>query len=373
MQPAKRNRGPERSSTPSHKYAHSEGFARLKATKESIKENLTTYQYLSVMDDLLYRAVGPLVESTRFLDNYLAQILAWATQHPKRKISGVDRVKLGALITLFFLVEDGAKRLKIVRQMKLDRTILLEALRNWTRLAESYITSAKPDLLLAGRRTLVEDIQDLALVYHTVTFWYAETLSYKNKILEKYMRLCLTTAQRDYVDLGHQVDLEDMVQIYLLTASKAIDKCDADRGVLTNHISNWLMSAKNVAVATLDKSKTPKLRDSAHQDVVDGLYKTDEAGGPGKGNSYASPNAQAQAQAQAQTHADMDDESGVASDASLAAYREDESRHAAKDTAELIQRASRVFDPCGIGRLSLGIGQWLSEGERQTLRDLALP
>ena len=62
--------------------------------------------------------------------------------------------------------------------------------------------------------------------------------------------MCLKTAQIDYVKLNYQVQLDDILQIYLLTADKAIDKCDATKGVLTTHIQNWLKSAKNTVVDT---------------------------------------------------------------------------------------------------------------------------
>lgn len=334
------------SGKPSHKYTHSESFARLKAIKESISGNLTSYQYLSVLDDLLYRSVGPLVEHTRWLDNYLAQILAWAIQNPKRKICGVDRSKLGSLITLFFLSESGTRRLKLVRQMKLDRTILFEALRNWTRVSAPFITDVKPDLEQMVHQTLVTDPQSLGLCYQQVNFWYSECLSFKNKILEKYTRLCLSTAQRDYVDLDHQVSLEDMIQIYLVTASKAIDKCDTEKGVLTTHITNWLLSAKNVALSTLDRATIGVGTDSSHTQALGSLS----------------------------THVELDDpDSGHVVHASLSAYQEQQRQEHGTDLSIQIQRVARVFDPLGYGRLSLGIGQWLTANERQTLKTLALP
>lgn len=331
---------------PSHKYTHSESFARLKAVKESISGNLTSYQYLSVLDALLYRAVSPLVARTRWLDNYLAQILAWAVQNPKRKICGVDRSKLGSLITLFLLSESGTRRLKLVQQMKLDRTILFEALRNWTRVTEPFILDLEPNLEQLVHQTMVSDPQSLGLCYQQVNFWYGECLSFKNKILEKYTRLCLSTAQRDYVDIDHQVSLEDMVQIYLVTASKAIDKCDTEKGVLTTHITNWLMSAKNVALSTLDRTTSGAYGgDSSHKQSLGALSAVVELDDPDSGHVVS---------------------------ASMTAYREQQQREQGTDLSVQIQRVARVFDPLGYGRLSLGISQWLTNAERQTLRSLSL-
>src|SRR6478609_1312804 len=93
-------------------YRHSESFARLKGVRESISTNLTSFQYLSVLDSFLYKSIQPLVQCTRFMDIFLAQMLGWQTQNPKRKTSGAGRQSFAANATLFFLCEDPKARLK---------------------------------------------------------------------------------------------------------------------------------------------------------------------------------------------------------------------------------------------------------------------
>ena len=76
-------------------------------------------------------------------------------------------------------------------------------------------------------------------------FWLDKVLSFKQLILEKYVRLCLTTAQRDYVNFfNHEIDLDDIVQVYLVVASRAIDKADSRQGALTIHIQSYFKTGR---------------------------------------------------------------------------------------------------------------------------------
>lgn len=314
------------------KYSHSETFAVLKNTTEQITKNLTSYQYLTVLDDHLYNAITNLVTSTKFFDIFLSQIIGWQTLNPKRKTCGVGRHELVSLSTLFLLTADPKQKMKLIRRMKLHRNILMEALQRWIGLLAEY-----PSLsTMVGTQQVVTklfELNEAALMrpgyslhstYQLVIYWTKQAQVFKEQIMQKYTRSTLNTAQRDYVSLGCPGRLDDFVQIYMMTMSKAIDKCDADRGVLTTHINNWLMSAKN--------------------------------------------NAQAQAQDGSadrhSNHVSLDDVEIAVND------NEERERQESIDRVRFIAKA---FDPQGIGRILLGIEEVLSESDRQTLQALALP
>jgi hypothetical protein len=134
---------------------------------------------------------------------------------------------------------------------------LLESIRQWLDTLKDYekISESAPTIESLQKLSELNDASllrtgfGLHSVYTQVKYWYKQAVVFKEKILEKYTRLCLNTAQRDYVDLQGKVKLDDIIQIYLLTALKAIDRCDTEKGVLTTHIQNWLLSAKNVVVS----------------------------------------------------------------------------------------------------------------------------
>lgn len=333
----------------SHTYKHSESFAKLKSLKEQISTNLTSYQYLSILDDLLFRGIYPIIESTRFVEVFMSQMLGWQTINPKRKTCGVGRHAFSARVTLFLLSDNPKQKLKILRKMRLDRSMLFEILRRWFELASDFqaVSEESPTeaslLKLADleSKCLVKQGHTLTAVYRTSNYWFQQSLDFKTQILEKYTRMCLMTAKRDYEELQHQVPLDDILQIYLLTAGKAIDKCDSERGVLTTHIQNWLLSAKNVVVSTYlqgdgQESRRVNISTTTNKKVVDDLV-----------------------------------ESASLDDLEELSHSDEDERERRADLQE-IRTIAKVFDPQGYGRILLGIREELDHQDRLTLKSLAL-
>jgi hypothetical protein len=325
-------------------YRHSETFARLKGVQESIKVNLTSFQYLSVLDSFLYKSIQPLVQCTRFMDVFLAQMLAWQTQNPKRKTSGAGRHSFAANATLFFLSEDPKARLKILRNMRLDRAILFEAIRRWLAIVAEYEALSEqigtPErmehLHELHERASMRSSFSLHSTYSQVKFYHDQASAFKAKILEKYTRLCLNTAQRDYVQLNHRIELEVIIQVYMLVACKAIDKCDTEKGVLTSHIQNWLLSAKNVVM-------------SEH------LQKT----------MVSMSAAQGRAVEQIAEHVSLDE----VPDMPL----EDSEAYEKEELIDNVRLIAKAFDPSGTGRILMGIHEVLTDEDKMAVRAMAVP
>jgi len=313
------------------KYGHSEAFAVLKNTNEKIAKNLTSHQYLTILDNHLYEALSHLVTSTKFFDIFLSQIIGWQTLNPKRKTCGVGRHELVNLSTLYFLTGDPKQKMKLVRRMKLHRNILFEALQRWLDILAEYPSIAT----MVGSKEVVLKLYDLneaALMrqgyslhstYTQAKYWTAKAKSFKEMIVQKYTRMTINTAQRDYVKLGHQGQLSDYVQIYMMAMSKAIDKCDADRGVITSHIANWLLSAKNQAQAQMQN------------------------GGKDR-----------------HTHVSLEDEE-------IVVYPDDDERER-QDTVDRVRVIAKLFDPTGVGRILLGIQEVLDQDAIAQLNALAV-
>lgn len=320
-------------------YQHSETFAILKGHKETITDNLTSYQYLSVLDDLIYNALYPLIEGTRFVDVFLGQILSWQTSNPKRKVCGIGRKEFSAYLTTFFLLDDPAAKLKVLKRLKLDRAVLFETLRRWLTIAdgvkqvgyEPFTLGLVTQLYELHEKAGVKPSYGLFAVYSQVNYWHHEANVFKTQILEKYYRLVLNTAKRDYEALNHTVPLGDMIQHYLMTASKAIDKCDSDRGVLTTHIQNWLMSAKSVVQSTQSQNLPFK-----------------------KGGKSVMPI-----------------ESVSLDDLDEMTFEPDEQQDT-QDTIQHVREIAKLFDPIGYGRICLGIQEVLTTEDKQALRALAV-
>jgi hypothetical protein len=343
-------------------YQHSQMFGTLKGITEQIDVNLTSFQYLSVLDRLVYNAIAPLIEHTQFFDVYLGQVLSWQTRNPKRKATGVGRQQFSANVVLYYLQDDPAKKLKIVQKTKLDRGILFEALRRWLDLCIEYDQikdlPATPDRIIhlteLHSKLAMRPNGSLHFAFSSCRYWNEQAQQFKSKILEKYVRKCLMTAQRDYKALQHRVPLNDIIQTYLMVASKAIDKCDTDKGVLTTHIENWLLSAKNVVVSTY-------LQDAA---VAVASAATSSTTSTTASRSNTSVSGSVSGLTLMET-VSLDEAEDVAAEPETD-YLEEEQEF------EHMRRIAKIFDSAGVGRILLGVQESLSVSDKQALHAVAV-
>lgn len=233
----------------------------MKVIQEKISGNLTTSQYLEIYDTFLLNSIKPLIENTRYFDSFVIRLIGWQEKNFRRKVSFKPRPEFPRLATLFLLARDSCERLAAYKAMKLDRGARIEFLKTFHESMEVYekacnceLTPPNPnqDVLsyCLGVKSQIEkghkSDATLVEVISESKLWLGRALTFKQSILEKYVRLCLNTAQKDYVHyFHHRIPLDDIVQTYLMAASRAIDKCDLTQGALTSHIQNWLFSGRD--------------------------------------------------------------------------------------------------------------------------------
>lgn len=325
-------------------YKHSETFARLKRIHETIPNNLTSVEYLKTLDSLLENALYPIIMSTRFLDTFLSKILAWQSTNPKRKTTSENKRDLPSYVVLFLISSNPEQKLKIYRKIGFDRGITMEVIRRWLELMSKYdalISNPEPTLdqmKLINRLLIAVGANEDGYPYGAylqVKFWIERTNFFKSLILEKYTRMILNTAQSDYVRFQHKIDLEDIMQVYFMAASKAIDKCDPNKGVLTTHIQHWLLSAKNVVVKnyldTNSSSTTHKPTPESHE-IIDKLL------------------------------SDRD----IAPEANTL-MESTEDKLERTGNIDRVRQIARFFDPHGYARLTMGIGEYVTPKMREVL------
>ena len=74
------------------RYKHSEVFAEVKAIKEDIKVNLTSLQYLQILDYYLWNSLQFIIKiSPNFFLCYLSKVIAYQQIHPMSKLSSESR------------------------------------------------------------------------------------------------------------------------------------------------------------------------------------------------------------------------------------------------------------------------------------------
>jgi hypothetical protein len=248
-------------------YQHSKTFDNLKGIKEQVGENYTSLQYLHTLDMFLWNALTPIQsECPSLFNNYMAKITAHQSIKASTKFSSDDRAKLPIHLFNMVTANDFRHSYDSARAMFINRGLLFGFIAMFLKRMAYYEQLHSPLLKMDSMKRATEIYKversiglrangSLYAAIQQVHHWHEKALWWKGAILEKYTRRALGEAQRTYKDYNHYVELDDVVQIYLMVTERAINRCDARQGVLTTFIENWFKSARS-AVANLAKGQT---------------------------------------------------------------------------------------------------------------------
>lgn len=237
--------------------AHSTLFQELKQVDEKIKTVYSTAQLLKTLDELLYRAVYPIIENTSFMDTFLANVIPWIYYEGRRKISPLKRERVMTLLLFYLVSNDSGEKKKILRKLSIERNLIIDAVTLFLSITDKYVKCVNqyPKATEFQRYRLSAEMAqtlrivgannsvDLYLVNRDIRVWLQYTLEFKNQIQEKYIRHALMLANAHIKSTNSQIDLDDLIQNFLMAISKAIDKCSANHGTLTTYINHWLRNA----------------------------------------------------------------------------------------------------------------------------------
>lgn len=246
-------------------YRHSPLMAILKKTEEQIQDNYASSQYAEVWDTLLYNALEPIVRSTKVADLILGDVLHFYVENHRRKLSSLPKDLVMTSLVRFF-ISPPKYRLERLRKCRLERNVLrlilttfLEHTKDYqdlvlrkTRVKKKERARIDQKLAVIEHRVGYTEKLDLFSAINTVKFWLAQADSFKNMLLEKYLRLIVTHAQTYYKANNSNMDLDDIIQNLIVFTSKALDKYDVRKGTLVSYIQTWLQHAKNVTVVQED-------------------------------------------------------------------------------------------------------------------------
>lgn len=248
-------------------YEHSQTFDVMKGINEQVVGNLTSLQYLQTLDLFLWNALMPIhAECPSLFNNYLVKIVAHQSIQASTKFTSDDRSKLAVLMFNVLTNHDPRKAHEQARLMYINRGLLfgfialfLKKLRHYERLHSPFVVMdpvvRNSELHRIEQSMGLRHNSSLYSVIQQVRHWHDKALWWKGVIVEKYTRMTLLQAKSAYEDFNHYVNLNDVVQIYLMVLNRAIDRCDARQGVLTTFIQNWYKSARS-EVADLSKTQT---------------------------------------------------------------------------------------------------------------------
>jgi len=257
----------------SAQYEHSIVFQRMKTVKEKIQTNYTSLQYLQTLNHFLWKALQPIaIECPEFFKGYLCKVVARQTIKASAKFTSNDRQKLP--VQLFnCLRSTDQKMLDLAKDMHVNRGLLfglisffLNHVETYKRLHEKAALSVRTRSICwqVERQLGLRDGGELYQAILEVEYWSIKARTWKEQIIEKYTRMALLQAQATYKDYNHVVRLDDIVQIYLMVVSRAIDRCDSRHGVITTFMQSWFKSAKS-EVAKLAEGH----QDSSYEGLID--------------------------------------------------------------------------------------------------------
>ncbi len=251
-------------------YEHSDTFASLKSIREEVKENLTTPQWLSTLDYFLDSALDPVITiCPNLVDNFYAKVVVWQAHKPSIKFSMTDKFALPVKLFNAITSDDCKTKREHHRSMLLNRGLLFGLLAVFSQTVNRLDKLHGHQLRMGRTRRLhLMEVEYDRLgireefrphVYAALTqveFYAKKAYWFKELIMQKYVRMALMSAKKAYTDAKCVPKLNDVVQVYLVFLSRAIDRCDSRQGVLTTFIQTWFYSAKAEVARMVNSSSS---------------------------------------------------------------------------------------------------------------------
>jgi hypothetical protein len=312
-----------------YSYESSRVFSSMKRVDERIQKNWGTEQYLNALDTLIAHMMEPIIRSSNYLDYMVASILAWHSDAAQHKITAYDRIEAINYMMTFLTRTDPDEKVKVYRRTRFDRNISLLLADQWLSAVDGYRALCELQINNPEVATTLHEIHQrvghtrehasLYAAVRAVKFWRSHVLELRQQIVEKYYRLIINEAKSFYELVQHSVSLDDTIQAMFIEASKALDKCNQERGTITSYLQRMLRFSRT-------KLNTEK-------DTAFSIRGTSRNGD----YSYKAISLE-----------DVENSEAAAFDATDT-----------QDTVNHVRKLARLLDPTGLGRHSLGIEEWL--------------
>lgn len=223
----------------------------LLAVKEQIQSNPSSNQLIETLDDLMFEFLSRVVLSTDYIEYTLCELSVHIFTNARRKFSAIAPSELKDFIFSFIVCNNKTEKLKILRSMRLERTVYFEILKNFEKFAVNYINESEI-VLNGGSDEQLKHIEREACsinknFYSVCTgtlFWCKRIYSFRNMIVEKYIRYARVEAVKAASDTGLNISEDDLTRALIISIFTAINKYDPTQGTLTGYIKWWFLDAK---------------------------------------------------------------------------------------------------------------------------------
>lgn len=224
--------------------------------KEKLSENLSGDQIEIVLDQLITRAVYPIIRVSNIVDLVMAEMCHMLVMNQRRKLSCFNNNELLAILATYLATDDVAKKQAIYSSIKFERSISFFILTLFESMASSYIDNLKTYLFSKNKQERIAAETESAAIYnelrkgasketfyHSIMesrYWTNLAFKFRSMIVEKYIRFTYNKSLRYKSGTGLNVDLDDLFKDLLLSVFKATDKYRSEKGPLLSSVEAWL-------------------------------------------------------------------------------------------------------------------------------------
>lgn len=335
-------------------------FENLKLTPLS-EMNLSGGAIQSVLDDLIYNALKPIVLNSEVFDEQMTYVLSKAGHNNKRKHSALDRDKFISIMVRYHIEENREKKFEALQKAKIERMFLFSFLTNWmdavkdyTSIYSEYVAAKgknKEDLdkrLLAIEQVVSIGRDKLFQTILTVEFCKTQAEDFRNAIVAKYLKHAWKEAKK-FVDMNksRSFSFDDIYQNFISAVSHAIDRYDCSKGALTSYINFWILRERTADTFQFENGLAYSVPQGIKTQMAKGKY--------GDQNFSVSIHLQTE-------------DGGTLSDVIPDSALTPEQSYVAQQDLDDIRRLAKYADPKGLGRLYLDIDEYFSQKELRRAR-----
>ena len=126
------------------------GNVQLLGVKEQLQENLSSNQIANTLDDLMFKFLELVVKNTNMLEYVVTELIIHIFTNARRKFSNVPTPELQDSLFSIIVCDNKDTKLKLLRELRIERTIYFKVLENFEGYAREYIKETS--LSLTGNR-----------------------------------------------------------------------------------------------------------------------------------------------------------------------------------------------------------------------------
>lgn len=225
--------------------------SQLLGLKEQLPENLSSNQIAEILDDLLFKFMEKVIINTDYMEYVITELIIHVFTDARRKFSRADKKEFKETLFSLIVCNNKQMKIKLLRELRLERTIYFKILENFTKLANEYLEEL-PACLKAGKPS--EKILTIERTAHSINsnfysvcvgtlFWSVHIYNFRNMIVEKYIRFARVKASKAVNSTGLNVSVDDLHRELIIAIFKGINKYDQTTGTLTECIQWWFKDA----------------------------------------------------------------------------------------------------------------------------------